>query len=205
MDDHPIVHVSWADASAYAQWAGKQLPTEAQWERAARFGRKATQFVWGDELTPKAQHMANIWQGTFPHENSAEDGFVGLAPVRSFPPNALGLYDMAGNVWEWTTDLFHPDAYLYRVRQLSDGQSCSNPIGPASTADPRNPFSTDSRVQKGGSFLCHASYCSSYRPSAKMASPPDTGMSHIGFRCVMSASVLTHQPPHDNTEGGDHE
>ena len=149
--------------------------------------------------------MANIWQGKFPHENSAVDGFVGLAPVRSFLPNALGLYDMAGNVWEWTADLFRPDAYSLRVSQLDDGQCCSNPTGPTSTADPRNPFSADSRVQKGGSFLCHASYCSSYRPSAKMAAPPDTGMSHLGFRCVMPARTLTQHPQHSDKEGRDHE
>jgi sulfatase modifying factor 1 len=182
-DDHPVVHVSWDDAVAYCQWAGKRLPTEAEWERAARFGQDGQRFVWGDELTPDGRHMANIWQGTFPHRNAADDQFVRTAPVRSFPPNQLGLYDMAGNVWEWTADQFRPDEYARRVAE-GEGGRCVNPTGAESTADPRNPHAPDSRVQKGGSFLCHASYCSSYRPSAKMATPPDTGMSHLGFRCV---------------------
>lgn len=184
MEEHPVVHVSWDDATAYAAWAGKQLPTEAQWERAARFEHDGMRYVWGDDLAPNAQAMANIWQGTFPHHNTAEDGFSGSAPVGSFPPNALGLYDMSGNAWEWTKDLFNPDAYTKRVGELDEGQCCSNPTGPVVAVDPRNPLVADSRVQKGGSFLCHASYCSSYRPSAKMASPPDSGLSHLGFRCV---------------------
>lgn len=185
LDDHPVVHVAWTDAAAYADWAGKRLPTEAQWERAARFGHGGEAFVWGDELLPGGVHMANIWQGEFPHRNTAQDGHVGAAPVGSFDPNALGLYDMAGNVWEWTADRFRPDTYQLRVQELEPGGCCSNPRGPDSAADPRNPYAPDSRVQKGGSFLCHASYCSSYRPSAKMASPPDSGMSHLGFRCVL--------------------
>lgn len=205
MDNHPVVHVSWVDASAYANWAGKRLPTEAQWERAARVGHDGAQFAWGDVLTPDGKHMANIWQGTFPHENSGEDGFGGVAPVRSFPPSELGLFDMAGNVWEWTADQFRPDAYARRVRQISKGGCCLNPTGPVSTADPRNPYAADSRVQKGGSFLCHASYCESYRPSAKMAAPPDTGMSHLGFRCVMSDGGAAQQSEYMDKQGGNRE
>ncbi|MEM6334390.1 MAG: formylglycine-generating enzyme family protein [Planctomycetota bacterium] len=190
-DDWPVVQVSWDDANAYAAWAGKRLPTEAEWERAARLGRDGDRFTWGDQLTPDNTHMANIWQGTFPHANTADDGFARIAPVKSFPPNAAGLYDMAGNVWEWTSDRFHPDTYRKRIAQKNqpgaDGSCCVNPTGPDTAADPRNPYAQASYVQKGGSFLCHASYCESYRPSAKMAAPPDTGLMHLGFRCVMDA------------------
>ena len=182
--DHPVVHVSWEDARAYAAWAGKRLPTEAEWERAARFGHDGARFMWGDELSPGGALMANIWQGEFPHRNTAEDGYERAAPVRSFPANPLGLYEMAGNVWEWTADRFRVDTYAKRIGERDPGGCCVNPQGPDTTRDPRNPYAADSRVQKGGSFLCHASYCSSYRPSAKMATPPDTGMSHLGFRCV---------------------
>ncbi|NNF44544.1 MAG: formylglycine-generating enzyme family protein [Phycisphaerales bacterium] len=185
-EDHPVVHVSWDDAVAYAAWAGKRLPTEAEWEHAARYGRDGERFVWGPDLKPGGVHMANIWQGSFPQNDTGEDGYTRTAPVRSFPPNALKLFDMAGNVWEWTNDRFRPDTYTRRLRALGPGEPVVNPTGPATTADPRNPHASDSRVQKGGSFLCHVSYCESYRPSAKMATPPDTGMSHLGFRCVRS-------------------
>jgi formylglycine-generating enzyme required for sulfatase activity len=188
MDDHPVVHVSWDDAVAYAAWAGKRLPTEAEWERAARLGHDGERYVWGSELMPGGRHMANIWQGEFPYADTAADGFAAAAPVRSFAPNAAGLFDMAGNVWEWTADQFRPDMYAQRVSGAADGALCVNPRGPDTTADPRNPYASDSRVQKGGSFLCHASYCASYRPSAKMGCTPDTGMSHVGFRCVRDAA-----------------
>ncbi len=191
MDNHPVVQISWDDAMAYASWAGKRLPTEAEWERAARRGNDGQRFIWGDELAPNGTHFANIWQGDFPVHNTAADGFTDTAPVRSFPPNSAGLYDMAGNVWEWTADQFHPDTYQLRLREIEPGGYCLNPTGPNSTADPRNPYSPDSRVQKGGSYLCHESYCSSYRPSAKMASTPDTGMSHLGFRCVKTPTSQT--------------
>ena len=188
---------------AYAEWAGKRLPTEAEWERAARFGRDGERFVWGDELQPDGRHMANIWQGVFPHRNTVEDGFAATAPVKSFPPSAAGLYDMAGNVWEWTSDQFRPDTYRRRLREVEPDGCCRNPTGPDSTADPRNPHAPDSRVQKGGSFLCHESYCSSYRPSAKMAAPPDTGMSHLGFRCVTTPSMRSEEPAATDGERDD--
>jgi formylglycine-generating enzyme required for sulfatase activity len=187
-EDHPVVHVSWEDATAYAKWAGQRLPTEAEWERAARFGQDKQRFAWGSELSPGGRYMANIWQGEFPHHNTGGDGYIGIAPVKKFPPTALGIYDLAGNVWEWTSDQFHPAEYARRVEALQGETCCANPKGPLTSADPRNPYAPDSRVHKGGSFLCHAAYCESYRPSAKMAAPPDTGMSHLGFRCVTAPS-----------------
>ncbi|WP_419191576.1 formylglycine-generating enzyme family protein [Engelhardtia mirabilis] len=191
---YPVVHVAWDDAVSFAAWAGKRLPTEAEWERAARFGHDGQRFAWGDELEPGGRHLANIWQGKFPHHNEALDGFVGAAPVGSFPPSELGLFDMSGNVWEWTADRFDPGTYGRRVAETEPGTCCSNPTGPARAADPRNPLTPDSRVQKGGSFLCHASYCSSYRPSAKMASSPDSGLSHLGFRCVTTPQLWAARP-----------
>jgi formylglycine-generating enzyme required for sulfatase activity len=177
----PVVHVSWDDARAYAAWAGKALPSEAQWERAARFGHDGEPFMWGDALTPHGTHMANIWQGTFPHVNSEADGFAGVAPVKQFPASELGLYDMAGNVWEWTADRYRPDTYASRA---SNPHACKNPAGPNDTYDPQNPYAEDVRVQKGGSHLCHATTCESYRPSAKMSATPDSALSHVGFRCA---------------------
>ena len=181
----PVVHVAWEDAVAYCRWAGKRLPTEAEWEFAARGGLERKVNVWGDEqVDPK---RCNTWQGHFPDKNTSEDGFSGAAPVRSFPPNGYGLYDMAGNVWEWCADLYRPDTYARQVL-TAGGTSVmiDNPRGAERSLDPRNPHSTESRVHRGGSFLCHDRYCASYRPSARMACPPDTGMMHLGFRCVMS-------------------
>ena len=178
-DDHPVVHVSWDDAVAYAKWAGKRLPTEAEWEFAARGGLENKPYVWGDEKPTDIKIFANIWQGEFPYRNTARDGFVRTAPVKSFAPNGYGLYDMAGNVWEWCGDLYRAD--LYRLR--AHDEVIVNPSGPATAMDPRNPRAA-SRVQRGGSFLCHDSYCSRYRPSARHGCSPDTGMSHVGFRCV---------------------
>lgn len=181
-DDHPVVHISFEDALAYASWAGKRLPTEAEWEYAARGGLSEQPFVWGsNEIT--ATH-ANVWQGHFPFENTREDGFETTAPVKSFPANGYGLFDMAGNVWELCTDKYQPSTYLQQVVKSGSNSSCINPLGPASSYDRRHPFGAVLHSVRGGSFLCHNSYCSSYRPSARMSLPEDTSMNHTGFRCV---------------------
>ncbi len=178
-DEHPVVHVSWDDAVAYAKWAGKRLPTEAEWEFAARGGLEGKPYVWGDE--PPDPRRANLWQGEFPYRNTAADGYERTAPVKSYPPNGYGLYDMAGNVWEWCADLYQRDLYAQRK-----GQGVTvHPPGPTRSFDPRNLFGP-SRVQRGGSFLCHDAYCSRYRPSARHGCSPDSGMSHVGFRCARS-------------------
>jgi formylglycine-generating enzyme required for sulfatase activity len=186
-EDHPVVHIAYEDAVAYCAWAGKRLPTEAEWEFAARGGLDGKVNIWGDEAVSAAR--CNIWTGTFPNLNTREDGFDRAAPVKSFPPNGFGLYDMAGNVWEWCSDLYRPDTYALRVAELGESAVAVNPTGPKQSTDPRNPFSPVSYVHRGGSFLCNDSYCASYRPSARMACPPDTGLQHLGFRCVMTASM----------------
>jgi formylglycine-generating enzyme required for sulfatase activity len=180
-EDHPVVQVSWYDAAAYAKWAGKRLPTEAEWEFAARGGLEGADFSWGDEPPTDTRVMANIWQGTFPNLNTATDGYARTAPVKSFAPNGYGLYDTAGNVWEWCNDFFDRDAH----RRLAAQGVVENPTGPIRTIDPTQPLAI-LRVQKGGSFLCHVSYCLRYRPSARHGGGADTGMSHVGFRCVVS-------------------
>jgi len=164
---HPVVHVSWNDAQAYAAWASKSLPTEAQWEYAARGGLEQKLYPWGDELTPGGQHRCNVWQGKFPVEDTAEDGYAGSCPVDAFPANDFGLYSITGNVWEWCGDWFHASFSSDRVLQ--------NPAGPASG---------EGKVMKGGSFLCHASYCNRYRVAARTSNTPDSSASNIGFRCV---------------------
>ncbi len=166
--DHPVVHVSHHDAVAYARWSGTRLPTEAEWERAARGGLDQATYPWGDELTPNGQYQCNIWQGQFPAHNTLDDGYDTTAPAISFQPNGYGLYHCAGNVWEWTADWFSPH---WHVRATP--MSRTNPTGPGSGAG---------RVVKGGSFLCHASYCNRYRPAARTHNTPDTSLSHIGFR-----------------------
>jgi formylglycine-generating enzyme required for sulfatase activity len=181
--DHPVVHIALEDAQAYAQWAGKRLPTEAEWEFAARGGLEGARFAWGEEDPLKNPHLANIWQGDFPVANLKSDGFDYTAPVASYPANGYGLHDMAGNVWEWTTDKFDI-AYYQQVRAQGH---CHNPAGSDRVNDPSEPYVRDKRVIKGGSFLCHVTYCESYRPSARMAADPKSSQMHLGFRCVQDA------------------
>src|SRR5258708_808047 len=188
-DDHPVVQVSWDDAAAYAKWAGKRLPTEAEWEFAARGGLDNKPYVWGDERPGDSGKFANLWQGKFPQQNTAIDGYERTAPVKSYPANGYGLHDMAGNVWEWCADWYQRDLYRRRAGQ----GAIDNPSGPDFSLDAKRPFASQ-RVQKGGSFLCNDTYCSRYRPSARHGCSPDTGMSHIGFRCVISGKQRGSSP-----------
>lgn len=184
LEDHPVVQVGYEDALAYAHWAGKALPTEAEWEYAAWGGREGSEFAWGDTLAPDGRHMANTWQGEFPWENQCLDGYAWTAPVGSFPANGYGLYDMIGNVWEWTSD-------WYQTHDRLPGKACctlENPRGgsredsvDARANGPRIPR----RVMKGGSHVCAPNYCRRYRPAARMAQPIDTATCHVGFRCVV--------------------
>jgi formylglycine-generating enzyme required for sulfatase activity len=187
---HPVVHVATVDAEAYAKWAGKELPTEAQWEYAARGGLERAVFSWGDEPAPRGRMMANTWQGEFPWQNLETDGYVGTSPVKRFPANGYGLYDMTGNVWEWTADFFTPTHGGDASTHEGDfAKPCCVPRNPrVSTPDPRAgeghiPF----RTIKGGSHLCAPNYCLRYRPAARQAEAVDTSTSHIGFRCVVNA------------------
>jgi len=180
--NHPVVHVAFADAQAYADWAGKTLPTEAEWEFAARGGLDGTEFVWGDELSPRGKSMANYWQGEFPWNNLVEDGYEWTAPVHAFPPNGYGLYQMTGNVWEWTTDWYQDHGRIDRPCCTID-----NPRGgePEQSVDPRTPaVRIPRKVMKGGSYLCAPNYCRRYRPAARMPQPIDTSTCHLGFRCI---------------------
>ncbi len=167
LGDHPAVHISWRDASAYAKWSGKRLPSEAEWEFAARGGLEQETYPWGSELTPDGEHRCNIWQGTFPSDNSRDDGFYATAPVNHYSPNGHGLYNTTGNVWEWCTDWFSTTFHSVGAQH--------NPKGPPTGSH---------RVIKGGSYLCHASYCLRYRVSARSANSIDTSIGHTGFRCA---------------------
>ncbi|MCW3814433.1 formylglycine-generating enzyme family protein [Micromonospora sp. DR5-3] len=173
LQNHPVVQVSWNDARAYAAWAGKRLPTEAEWEYAARGGLDGARFPWGNELLPRGRWNCNIWQGEFPHRNTADDGFVGTAPVKQYAPNRYGLFNTVGNVWEWCEDWFAADTYARRA-----GTRVVDPRGPA------EPDVTGRRVMRGGSFLCHDSYCYRYRVAARSGNTPDSAASNVGFRCA---------------------
>jgi formylglycine-generating enzyme required for sulfatase activity len=184
LDDYPVVHVAYKDAEAYAQWAGKRLPTEAEWEFAARGGLEGADFAWGDKLNPDGKSMANTWQGNFPVQNLRTDGYERTSPVRTYPPNGYGLYDMIGNVWEWTTD-------WYSTKHTADAaKACCIPQNPRGAPEDQS-FDTcegairiPRKVLKGGSHLCAPNYCQRYRPAARHAQPVDTSASHVGFRCV---------------------
>ncbi|WP_246605002.1 formylglycine-generating enzyme family protein [Aquisediminimonas sediminicola] len=188
LDDHPVVHIAYADAEAYAAWAGKSLPTEAEFEYAARGDLEGAAFAWGDELAPNGAMLANYWQGEFPWQNLALDGYVGTSPVRTFPANGYGLFDMVGNVWEWTGDWF---AAHHTGKEAKAAGSCCiprNPRGPLkeSSFDPCQPdIAIGRKVLKGGSHLCAENYCQRYRPAARYAQPVDTSTCHVGFRCVI--------------------
>jgi formylglycine-generating enzyme len=187
LDDHPVVHIAYRDAEAYAKWAGKELPTEAEWELAARGGLDGAEFAWGDELTPGNRHMANTWQGDFPHQNLALDGYERTSPVSAFPPNGYGVYDMIGNVWEWTTD------WWSGKHEAEPAKACCIPDNPRGSCEEQSydPLQPDIRIPrkviKGGSHLCAPNYCRRYRPAARHAQPIDTSTTNVGFRCIIRA------------------
>lgn len=184
--NHPVVHIAWPDAVAYCEWAGKRLPTEAEFEYASRGGLQQMEYPWGDKLQDGDRWPLNIWQGEFPEEHNVRDGFEMTAPVKTFRPNGYGLYDMSGNVWQWTQDWYRPDTYaLDAARGV-----VANPTGPDRSLDPRTE-GEPARVLRGGSYLCNDSYCRGYRVSARSPGAPDTGTSHVGFRTVMTVEQWT--------------
>jgi formylglycine-generating enzyme required for sulfatase activity len=182
--DHPVVHVAYEDALAYCQWANRRLPTEAEWESAAQGKNTARIYTWGDDSEQLSQ-QSNTWNGTFPTNNTGEDGFKYIAPVKSFLPNSAGLYDMSGNVWEWTSDIYNQNYY----QTINTSTITYNPSGADSYDNPQNPYQVE-MIMKGGSYLCHASYCSSYRISARMSTSKDSGSDHLGFRTVATVDML---------------
>ena len=192
--DHPVTHLAWADALAYAEWVGKQIPTEAEWEYAARGGLPGSEFAWGEELTPGGRYMANTWQGEFPHQNLGLDGYAGTSPVGAFPANGYGLHDMIGNVWEWTSDWYSE----YRRLICSAPACCGAPSRLVNPVGGREADSVESgqlragiprKVIKGGSHLCAPNHCRRYRPAARVPQPIDTATCHLGFRCVVRAAA----------------
>jgi formylglycine-generating enzyme required for sulfatase activity len=178
-EDHPVVHVSWFDAVAYAEWAGKRLPTEAEWEFAANGGTSGKKHVWGDDEFSEEKPQANIWQGNFPYKSTKPNGYIGTTDVKTYPPNGYGLHDMSGNVWQWCSDLYNSYHYKDEIKK----GVCINPQGPLTSYDYQEPHAVK-RVQRGGSFLCHSSYCKGYQITARMKTCPDTSLNHSGFRCV---------------------
>lgn len=185
--NHPVVHLAFGDVEAYALWSGKELPSEAEWEFAARGGLDVAEYAWGDEFAPGGKHMANTWQGEFPWQNHCEDGYEGTAPVGSFPPNGYDLHDMIGNVWEWTADWYQEHAKI-----SSPCCTVNNPRGACreQSYDPHLPeIRIPRKVMKGGSYLCAPNYCRRYRPSARMSQPVDTSTCHLGFRCIVRGDL----------------
>jgi formylglycine-generating enzyme len=180
-ENEPVVHIAWEDAAAYARWAGKRLPTEAEWEFAARGGLSGNMYAWGNQFTPGGRHMANTFQGEFPAMDLATDGFSGIAPVGQYPSNGYGLYDMAGNVWEWCADWYHHDYY----RTLNGDEAVVDPQGPPESYDPAEP-GVPKKVHRGGSYLCTDQYCTRYMMGTRGKGEWRTGTNHVGFRCVRS-------------------